>query len=486
MRATILVVDDDPGVCDLIEELLEAQAGWYLVLKAHDGMQAWQIMQDRPVDLVVTDAEMPRLAGLELTKRIRARWKKLPIIMMSGSYTRAERAVAEKSGITTFLRKPFDNRTFITVVQAILRPRRAEPEAPAVVALTDRHRVLVAEDDDAVRGILRHLLEDAGFQVVEARDGEEAVLQLQRNRPDLVLLDLKLPRIDGFKLCRIIKDHPGLKDIPVVVCSARDQREDVVRAVREGAVDYIIKPFKHEELLARVRKALAARQRVPVGSSVSSAALGGVYAEPKQKTPGSDTRLRRVIRDSNVAEPETPAPPKAPVVPKTRPQPRKPGSDSRLRKVTPAPAKAKAPGSGSRLSVVKPAGKTPPGPPPPEKGPPANVGVFECTLADREYLDDDVAIVQIFGSLETKNVSFCEKVITDQISAGRKKLIIDLSGLNWSIQQADDLGKIVATAKENGGSARIVSPDPDVRQVLVRHRIHASLAASVKDALSDL
>ena len=119
-------------------------------------------------------------------------------------------------------------------------------------------KVLVVEDERDVRMLLRLLLEDEGYAVVEARDGLEAVDRFRSEAPDLVLLDLRLPGQNGFEVCRTLRAET---DAPIVMVTAQDDTHDVVRGLEVGADDYVTKPFAEVELLARVRAQLRRVQR---------------------------------------------------------------------------------------------------------------------------------------------------------------------------------------------------------------------------------
>jgi two-component system cell cycle response regulator len=116
--------------------------------------------------------------------------------------------------------------------------------------------VLVAEDSRVVRAILREPLRAHGYRVLEASDGEQALACCLRERPDVVLLDVEMPVLDGHQVLARIKQQPGLADVPVVFLTARATTEDVVQGLRLGAHDYLRKPFEASELLARVSAAL--------------------------------------------------------------------------------------------------------------------------------------------------------------------------------------------------------------------------------------
>ena len=111
-------------------------------------------------------------------------------------------------------------------------------------------RILVVEDEPDVRLLLRMLLEDEGYSVVEAADGEQAIARFGEAHIDLILLDVRLPKANGFEVCRIVRQT---SDVPIVMLTAHDDSHDVVGGLEAGADDYVTKPFVERELLARLR-----------------------------------------------------------------------------------------------------------------------------------------------------------------------------------------------------------------------------------------
>ncbi|MFL5929086.1 MAG: response regulator transcription factor [Gaiellaceae bacterium] len=123
----------------------------------------------------------------------------------------------------------------------------------------DRQTVLVADDDDDIRLLVAYRMEKAGYAVLQARDGQEAVDLALEHRPDLAILDVMMPRLDGYEATRQLRAHDETKRIPVILLTARAQEDDVQRGFEAGADDYIRKPFSPQELRARVQAILGRR-----------------------------------------------------------------------------------------------------------------------------------------------------------------------------------------------------------------------------------
>ena len=119
--------------------------------------------------------------------------------------------------------------------------------------------ILVADDDANLRRILCLFLKNAEYETVEASNGREALQLARGQRPDAVLLDIMMPLIDGFSVCRQLKDDPETARIPVVICTAKNRKEDLIAAIRAGAEDYIIKPFTKDTVLGKIRRVLGAK-----------------------------------------------------------------------------------------------------------------------------------------------------------------------------------------------------------------------------------
>ncbi len=117
-------------------------------------------------------------------------------------------------------------------------------------------KILVVEDSIPQREMITDLLKDSGLSVTVATDGVEALERLQGFKPDLVLLDIVMPRMNGYEVCRRIKADPKTQDVPVVMCSSKGEEFDRYWGMRQGADAYIAKPFEPQELVGTVKQLL--------------------------------------------------------------------------------------------------------------------------------------------------------------------------------------------------------------------------------------
>ncbi|RJL04054.1 phosphate regulon transcriptional regulatory protein PhoB [Paracoccus aestuarii] len=129
--------------------------------------------------------------------------------------------------------------------------------------------VLVVEDEGAQREVLHYNLEAEGFDVVMADNGEDALLLVAEEQPDLIVLDWMLPKVSGIEVCRQVKADPSTRNIPIIMLSARSEEVDRVRGLETGADDYVVKPYSVVELLARLRTQLRRTRPATMGERLS-------------------------------------------------------------------------------------------------------------------------------------------------------------------------------------------------------------------------
>ncbi|MHC4608564.1 MAG: response regulator [Planctomycetota bacterium] len=123
-------------------------------------------------------------------------------------------------------------------------------------------RVLVVDDEQYILDVLEHFLEAAGYKVTTTEDPEEALSLAREQAPDAVLLDILMPRMDGFDLCQMLRDHPQTKDVPIVFVTALGDEVSRMRGRVSGGTAYLQKPFTKSEILEAVHAAVTARKKI--------------------------------------------------------------------------------------------------------------------------------------------------------------------------------------------------------------------------------
>jgi two-component system phosphate regulon response regulator PhoB len=121
------------------------------------------------------------------------------------------------------------------------------------------HTILVADDDEDLLQALDFTLSQNGYNVIQAKDGAETIVEALESKPDLILLDIMMPNLDGFTACRELKNREDTKRIPIIMLTAKGEVEDIKTAFRAGANDYVVKPFIMEQVLEKIEELLVRR-----------------------------------------------------------------------------------------------------------------------------------------------------------------------------------------------------------------------------------
>lgn len=259
---TVLVVEDDPVIQALLGRTLEAPRRE--IVFASTMVEGRDRLADGP-NLLILDLFLPDADGRQLLVELRRdpATGTLPVIVLSGNDSDVARAECLALGADEYLQKPFDAAALLALVDSVLRAeaaaglREAMPGIPAEPEPTESvgsRSILLAEDDDLVAALIVDRLTRDGFEMVRCSDGEAALAEARRNPPDVAILDVKMPKMDGFEVLSHLREIPELADTPVIVLTAMGSEHDVVRGFDLGADDYVLKPFSPTELAARVQR----------------------------------------------------------------------------------------------------------------------------------------------------------------------------------------------------------------------------------------
>ena len=213
---------------------------------------AFQLVSENHFDAIITSIDMPKMGGLELCRRIKAdqRTQYLPIIILSSFDSDTDIDKAIQAGASAYIEKREARTRLYETVQKVLASSTSSEPA---------HTILVVEDSRPIRTMIQKGLMEAGFQVITAGNGKEALLVLIKEHPDLILSDINMPEMDGIELCEALHSDPDLATIPFVVMSTINDRDQMRQIIKYGATDYMVKPFNIDEMVIHIERFLADR-----------------------------------------------------------------------------------------------------------------------------------------------------------------------------------------------------------------------------------
>ncbi len=244
---TVLVVDDDPDIVRLIMLSLERE-GFHAV-GATSGEQALEIARSRHVDVITLDLRMPGADGTHVLRQLKQdpATRDIPVVVVS-AYSAGKEMELVATGVSGIVSKPIDDNELLSTIRSVLGTWRGERPQPSI---------LVVDDDPDVRRIITVMLEQAGYAVRTAHDGQEAFRMIMAERPDLLILDLMMPNLDGFQLVRLLRQRRWTQQIPLLVLTALDLTEGEKTLLQLGPTCHVTKgPLIQEEIVARVRELL--------------------------------------------------------------------------------------------------------------------------------------------------------------------------------------------------------------------------------------
>ncbi len=239
---TVLVIDDDAAARDLLKRFLERE-GFHTV-EAATGESGLRLAREVKPDVITLDVLMPGMDGWAVLTALKAdpQLAEIPVIMLS---IVDEKNLGFTLGASEYLTKPIDRERLAAVIR-----KYAQGTSPAA---------LVVEDDKGTRKLLRRALEKEGWTVVEAENGRVALDRLASGSPDLVILDLMMPEMDGFEFLEALRQQAAWREVPVVVVTAKELTEDDRRRLNGGVARIVAKgPRTRDAFLAEVRELIAA------------------------------------------------------------------------------------------------------------------------------------------------------------------------------------------------------------------------------------
>jgi len=267
-KKRILIIEDEESLVDLLTAKLKREG--YSVEFAYDGEAGYNKIAETNPDLILLDIVMPKMDGYEVLEKMNEKNVKVPVIIISNSGQPVEIEKTKKLGAVGHLIKTeFSPLDVLNKIKDCLGNSSASmsgkdlPEALLVKENKEAKKlgvnVLLVEDDAFLREICSKKLTKEGYTVYEAIDGEQAMSGIESAKPDIVLLDIILPAIDGFQILSQIRSNKNKKiaKVPVIMLSNLGQDDDIKKAMDMGANDYLVKAhFTTEEIIEKIKALL--------------------------------------------------------------------------------------------------------------------------------------------------------------------------------------------------------------------------------------
>jgi len=269
----ILVVDDDPLNVKLLAAKLPQDQ--YEVIKAYSGKEAIEKAAAESLDLILLDIMMPGMDGYEVTRSLKSdpMTSDIPIILVTSLDGTEDKVKGLEAGADDFINKPFNTVELLSRVQSLIRLKQyreqlaarvqskavfemamGNPKAPEEKTVVPS--VLLVEDNPNDARLIQEYLKGSSFRVELAKNGEEALTRAEKNKIDLILLDILLPGIDGLEVCRRLKESERTRDVQILMVSCLADLENKIKSLHLGADDFLLKPVNPHELKARVKALL--------------------------------------------------------------------------------------------------------------------------------------------------------------------------------------------------------------------------------------
>ncbi|ETR71955.1 MAG: Two-component response regulator modulated diguanylate cyclase [Candidatus Magnetoglobus multicellularis str. Araruama] len=269
----ILIIEDNKLNLKLIRTLLLISN--FKVYEAENAEIGFQILEDQRPDIILMDIQLPGMDGLTATRRIKSTnaYKDIPVIALTAKAMEGDEEKALAAGCDGYIAKPINALGFISTLNDYLKNANQNTiehndntpkdfqETEAIASriknidevFSQRRKILIVDDERLIVQMLQHRLSQYAYDTIAAYNGEDALDIVEKELPDLILLDIMMPGIDGFEVTRRIRSNKKTSDIPIILVSVLNTKEDRIRGLNLGADDFLNKPIIFEELLARVR-----------------------------------------------------------------------------------------------------------------------------------------------------------------------------------------------------------------------------------------
>ena len=295
---TILVIEDNELNMKLVRGILITNK--YRVIEAVDAETGIQLTREHHPDLILMDIQLPGMDGLEATRIVKAdpALNDIPVLALTSYAMQGDEEKAIAAGCDGYLSKPIDLQHFLETIGRFLSDREARsPDRPGNNKV-HKNKILIVDDDPLNIKLLAAKLPDEKYKTIEACNGAEAIEKALKESPDLILLDIMMPEMDGYEVTKRLKDNPATREIPIILITALDNRDDKVKGLEAGAEEFLNKPINTTELLARIQSMVRLKQ-YQEQLSIRSHSGQSFFIGSHQGEPGEDKELPLILLVEN-------------------------------------------------------------------------------------------------------------------------------------------------------------------------------------------
>jgi two-component system cell cycle response regulator len=270
----ILIIEDNKLNLKLIRTILLISN--FKVYEAENAEVGFQMIEEHRPDIILMDIQLPGMDGLTATRRIKSSkiYKDIPIIALTAKAMDGDEQKALAAGCDGYIVKPINTQGFISTLNNCIKisnkskpnqTTKTQPKESQQVekldhrikniesAFSQRRKILIVDDERLNVQLMEEQLAKYSYDTIAAYCGEDALLIVEKELPDLIILDIVMPGIDGFEVIRAIRANKRTADIPIILCTVLNSQEERIRGLNLGADDFLNKPIMFEELVARVR-----------------------------------------------------------------------------------------------------------------------------------------------------------------------------------------------------------------------------------------
>ena len=243
-KKTILIIDDEPEVLQAVATLVRHEG--YDVMLAESGEKTLGILTRRSFDLILTDLMMPGNTGWQVLEAAKQQYPDIKVVVFTGYIDDQGEAMLVDRNTDGFLVKPID----VAKMRSLLASLLGDEELIG-------GRIVAVDDERVTLTMVEDVLSDSGMSVTSFESAQEALSGANLDPPDLFVIDVEMPNMNGFEMCEVLRNNNGLARIPIIILTGHADRKTVLRALELGVQGFVIKPYDAENLVAKVRKTLA-------------------------------------------------------------------------------------------------------------------------------------------------------------------------------------------------------------------------------------